>query len=142
MSQDDGHGHDQVALHHMQVAMTYAARIHADLDFTTLGWQHFDLFETEWSPCFIEHCCLNLHSALLLYLLWYHSGTTVTAHVSNVCSKQNITRHGIISDKDRGCPYSPSCTTMLLRPPYGPACAFKQKPTVSRARKLVAVPAT
>jgi hypothetical protein len=47
--------------------MTYAARIHADLNFTTLGWQDFDLFETEWSPCFIEHCCLRLHSALLLY---------------------------------------------------------------------------
>src|SRR5438128_3637068 len=142
MSQDDGHGHDQVALHHMQFAMTYAARIHADLDVTTLGWQHFALFETEWSPCFIEHCCLSLHSALLLYLLWYHSGTTVTAHVSNVCRKQNITRHGIISDKDRACPYSPSCTTMLLRPPYGPAFAFIQKPTVLRPRKLVAIPAT
>src|SRR6516225_3061920 len=71
MSQDDGHRHDQVALHHMQVAMTYAARIHADLDFTALGGQHFHLFETEWSPCFIEHCCLRLHSALLLYWLWY-----------------------------------------------------------------------
>src|SRR5262245_65193913 len=55
----------------MQVAMTHAACIHADLDFTALGWQHFDLFETEWSPCFIEHCCLRLHSALLLYVLWY-----------------------------------------------------------------------
>src|SRR5215468_473612 len=71
MSQDDGHGHDQVALHHMQVAMTHAAGIHADLDFTALGWQHFDLFETEWSPCFIKHCCLRLHSARLLYVLWY-----------------------------------------------------------------------
>ena len=110
----------------MQVAMTYAARIHADLDFTTLGWQDFDLFETEWSPCLIEHCCLRLHSALLLYLLWYHSGTTVTAHVSNVCGQQNLTRHGIIADKDRTCPYSTSGTTVLLRPPYAGASSLME----------------
>src|SRR5215468_4910585 len=102
----------------MQVAMTHAACIHADLDFTALGGQHFDLFETEWRPCCIEHCGLRLHSALLLYLLWYHSGSTVTAHVSHVCGPQNLTRHGIIADKDRACPYSPSGTTVLVRPPY------------------------
>jgi hypothetical protein len=83
--------------------MTYTARIHADLDFTALGWQHFDLFEAEWSPCCIEHCCLSLHYTLLLYLLWYLSDTAVAARVSNVCYTQNVTRHGIIADKDHVC---------------------------------------
>jgi hypothetical protein len=53
----------------MQVTMTHATGIHADLDFAALGRQHFDLFETEWRAYFIEYCCLRLHSALLLPLL-------------------------------------------------------------------------
>ena len=69
----------------------------------------------------------EVHSLLEgLYLLWYHSGTTVTAHVSNVCGQQNLTRHGIIADKDRTCPYSTSGTTVLLRPPYAGASSLME----------------
>jgi hypothetical protein len=68
MSEDDGQGHPQVALHHMQVAMTHAGGIHADLDFPALGRQHLDLFETEGRPDFIEHGGLCSHRSCLLSL--------------------------------------------------------------------------
>jgi hypothetical protein len=61
MPQNDRHGHREITLHDVQVAMAHAAGVHAHLDFSTLGWMYLNVFNAEWLPGFMEYSRFHAH---------------------------------------------------------------------------------